>query len=66
MPTMDEYLAMMQPDPDATRKARIFQALGGLGAGLLGGGGWQRGLARGGLLAHDAMNDARGSAGDGG
>ena len=39
MPTMEEYLAMMQPDPDATRKARIFQALGGLGAGLLGGGG---------------------------
>lgn len=58
MPTMDEYLAMMQPDPEANRKARIFQALGGLGAGLLGGGGWQRGLARGGLLAHDAMNDA--------
>lgn len=58
MPTMDEYLAMMQPDPDANRKARIFQALGGLGAGLLSGGGWQRGLARGGLLAHDAMNDA--------
>ena len=57
MPTMDEYLAMMQPDPEANRKARIFQALGGLGAGLLGGGGWQRGLARGGLLAHDAMND---------
>lgn len=58
MPTMDEYLAMMQPDPAETRKQAMWQALGGLGAGLLGGRNWQQGLSRGGLLAYDAMNDA--------
>ncbi|MBK6806644.1 MAG: hypothetical protein IPG84_18245 [Betaproteobacteria bacterium] len=58
MPTMDEYLAMMQPDPAETRKQAMWQALGGMGAGLLGGRNWQQGLSRGGLLAYDAMNDA--------
>ena len=59
MPTFDEYLSMLQPNPEQARKQAMWQALAGLGAGLLGGRNWQQGLSRGGLLAYDAMQGSQ-------
>ncbi len=59
MPTFDEYLAMLQPNQEQARKQAMWQALSGLGAGLLGGRNWQQGLSRGGLLAYDAMQGSQ-------
>ncbi|HRU07597.1 MAG TPA: hypothetical protein P5137_17685, partial [Candidatus Brocadiia bacterium] len=59
MPTFDEYMAMLQPNQEQARKQAMWQALSGLGAGLLGGRNWQQGLSRGGLLAYDAMQGSQ-------
>lgn len=57
MPTLDEYMAMLTPQQPDTR-ARVLQALGQLGVGLLSAPNWQKGLARGGLLAYDAQQQS--------
>ena len=57
MPTLDEYMAMLTPQQPDTR-TRVLQALGQLGVGLLSAPNWQKGLARGGLLAYDAQQGA--------
>ena len=51
MPTLEEYLAMMQPQAPS-QKEKMMSMLGALGAGLLSAPNWQKGLAKGGLLAY--------------
>lgn len=58
MPTLQEYLAMMQPQEPSQRE-KIMSALGAMGVGLLSAPSWQKGLARGGLLAYDAQQNAK-------
>ena len=57
MPTLDEYMAMLTPQ-QPSQQQRIMQALGQLGVGLLSAPTWQKGLARGGLLAYDAQQQS--------
>ena len=57
MPTLDEYMAMLTPQQPDTR-TRVLQALGQLGVGMLSAPTWQKGLARGGLLAYDAQQQS--------
>ena len=56
MPTVDEYLAMLQPDPAQLKQQKIAALLGGLGAGLLSAPGWNRGIANAGLLAAQGVS----------
>lgn len=58
MPTLDEYLAMMQPKEPSQRE-KLMSMIGNLGVGLLSAPTWQKGLARGGLLAYDAQQGAK-------
>lgn len=58
MPTLQEYLAMMQPQEPSQRE-KLMSALGAMGVGLLSAPNWQKGLARGGLLAYDAQQNAK-------
>lgn len=56
MPTVDEYMAMLTPDPAQLKQQKIAALLGGLGAGLLSAPGWNRGIANAGLLAAQGVN----------
>lgn len=56
MPTVDEYLQMLTPDPAQRKQQQIAALLGGLGAGLLSAPGWNRGIANAGLLAAQNVN----------
>lgn len=64
MPTLDEYMALLQGDPSQMKQQRLSALLGGLGAGLLSAPGWNRGLANGGLLASQGVASVQPQAND--
>ena len=61
MPTIEEYLQMLQTDPQAMKQAQMSGLLGGMGMGLLSAPGW-RGVSNMGMAGYQGAMDGRASA----